>query len=71
MLFEALENCPGMPAFNPMLLLHGEQSVSSFRPMKKAIKYIIKTDIVDVQDKGKGALLVFRMKAFESLKDEV
>ena len=25
--FEELFNCPGLPEFNPMMLLHGEQKI--------------------------------------------
>lgn len=47
----------GMPAFNPMMLLHGEESVTMIKPLEPGTKYNIFEKIVDIQDKGKGALM--------------
>ena len=50
---------PGMPSFNPMQLLHGEESVKSIKPLVPNTKYEVQEKIIDLQDKGKGALLLF------------
>ena len=56
--FEGLMSCPGLPNFNPMMLLHGEQKLEIFKPFPKKQNVEVKTEIVDVADKGKGALVV-------------
>ena len=52
-------NVPGMPAFNPMMLLHGEESVIAHKPLVPGTTYEVQEKIADLQDKGKGALLIF------------
>lgn len=32
-LFGALQECPGLPEFNPMMLLHGEQKIVQHLPL--------------------------------------
>lgn len=32
--FETMLMCPGMPEFNPMMLLHGEQKLEIIRPIE-------------------------------------
>ena len=32
---------PGMPAFNPMMLLHGEETVENFKTIEPDITYLI------------------------------
>ncbi|KAJ2726074.1 hypothetical protein GGI07_000857 [Coemansia sp. Benny D115] len=43
-----------LPAFNPMMLLHGEQFVEIHRPIPTEGCLQCTTQIVDIQDKGKG-----------------
>jgi len=50
---------PGIPPFNPMQLLHGEESVTFVKPLTAGAKYSVQEKIADFQDKGKGALLIF------------
>ena len=38
---------PTMPDFNPMTLLHGEESVIVERPFKPNAKYIIQEEVKD------------------------
>ena len=35
---DQLFSIPGMPAFNPMMLLHGEQSVVNYKPITPGTK---------------------------------
>ena len=63
--FEALKDCPGLPDFNPMMLLHGEELLRLHRPLKPDHVYHVQSTFEDVQDKGKGALVVVRLSAFE------
>jgi len=47
-----------LPDFNPMMLLHGEQYVETYRPFPTSANLSIEPKIVDIQDKGKGAVVV-------------
>jgi len=49
---------PGMPEFNPMMLLHGEESVTFVKPLMPDTKYRVNETIADMQDKGSGALMI-------------
>jgi hypothetical protein len=49
---------PGVPAFNPMMLLHGEEQLTIHEPIKTDTKYIIQEKMVDLQDKGKGGVMI-------------
>lgn len=49
----------GIPPFNPMTLLHGEESITMYKPLKTNGKYMIKEKVADLQDKGKSFILVF------------
>ncbi|KEP59802.1 UNVERIFIED_CONTAM: MaoC family domain-containing protein [Hammondia hammondi] len=58
LLLEGLQSCPGMPEFNPMMLLHGQQKVTLFRPLRETIPRLIhRSFISDVEDKKSGALV--------------
>ena len=50
---------PGIPPFNPMQLLHGEETITIEQPLKTDTKYVVQEKIVDLQDKGKGSVLIF------------
>lgn len=57
---------PGMPAFNPMQLLHGEETITIEKPLKIDTKYLIQEKVVDIQDKGKGCVLIFDAEVREA-----
>ncbi|CBZ53221.1 putative peroxisomal multifunctional enzyme [Neospora caninum Liverpool] len=58
LLLEGLQSCPGLPEFNPMMLLHGQQKVTLFRPLAEKIPRMIHRSIIsDVEDKKSGALV--------------
>lgn len=48
---------PGIPSFNPMMLLHGEQTVINYKPIVPGSTVKTKAVATDIADKGKGALL--------------
>lgn len=50
-----------LPAFNPMMLLHGEQFVEIRRPLPQEGTLQCTTQVVDIQDKGKGVTAVGRI----------
>lgn len=56
---------PGLPDFNPMMLLHGEQDVQFVTPLKRDTVYVVQESIADIQDKGKGALLIVKNELVE------
>ncbi|KAJ2785737.1 hypothetical protein GGI15_001829 [Coemansia interrupta] len=50
-----------LPPFNPMMLLHGEQFVEIHRPLPTSGRLMCTTQIVDIQDKGKGLTATGRL----------
>jgi acyl dehydratase len=58
-IFKHLHDCPGLPEFNPMTLLHGEQKLEVFRTLPPTFEGTVSSSIVDVQDKKSGALVIF------------
>ncbi|KAJ1988796.1 hypothetical protein GGI25_005155 [Coemansia spiralis] len=50
-----------LPPFNPMMLLHGEQFVEVHRPIPTEGRLLCTTQVVDIQDKGKGLTATGRL----------
>lgn len=61
---------PGMPAFDPMNLLHGEESVEVFKPILPDTRLSIQDSVVDLQDKGKATLVVVQSDASDAMTNE-
>jgi len=57
-------NCPGMPEINPMMLLHGEQYCEFIAPFPKDEKIQFTTEIVELEDKGKGTVICIQTQIF-------
>ncbi|KAJ2159155.1 hypothetical protein GGF46_003243 [Coemansia sp. RSA 552] len=55
-----------LPEFNPMMLLHGEQFVEVYRPIPTEGRLLCTTQIVDIQDKGKGLTATGRLTMSDS-----
>ena len=55
-----LTQFPGLPAFNPMALVHGEESLTIHRQPQVDTEYTITETIVDCQDKKSGAMVVMQ-----------
>ena len=66
--FEGLLSCPGLPDFNPMMLLHGEHKLEMLQPFPRRQRVEIKTEITDVADKGKGALVTITSTVLDEKK---
>ncbi|KAL0055576.1 hypothetical protein WJX82_002025 [Trebouxia sp. C0006] len=49
-----------LPNFDPRMLLHGEQYVEVFCPLPTNGKFVVKPSLIDIQDKGKAALVITR-----------
>lgn len=64
-LFEGLTSCPGMPNFNPMMLLHGEQRIEIHKPLTPGAKLVSVGKVADVADKGKGTVVTFEISSYE------
>ena len=54
-----------------MQLLHGEEIITIEKPLKHDTKYHIQERIVDIQDKGKGAVLIFDAEVREDKTKEL
>lgn len=62
---------PGVPAFNPMMLVYGEEEVIFVRPLKQNTKYVVNEFMKDYQDKKKGALMVLSAEISEADTKEI
>eukprot|EP00916_Digyalum_oweni_P008185 GHVL01013762.1.p1 GENE.GHVL01013762.1~~GHVL01013762.1.p1 ORF type:complete len:299 (-),score=47.59 GHVL01013762.1:176-1072(-) len=70
-MFEGLIACPGMPEFNPMMLLHGEHKVKILKPLPTEATVRNEVTIKDVYDKTKAALVVVETKSFDDDKGDL
>ena len=50
-------NIPGFPAFNPMMLLYGEENLEFYKPITSDLNLTVEERIADVADKGKMTAL--------------
>ena len=64
---EKIRNCPGLPKYDPMALLHGEQVITFSKPVLAGMNFKSHQIIEDIADKKSGALLT--IKTTESLED--
>ena len=44
---------PGMPKFNPMMLLYGEENIEVIKPITADLKLRVEEKVADLADKGK------------------
>ena len=49
---------PGVPKFNPMMLLHGEEKVEVYSPIQVDSTVVVSESVYDLQDKGKATVMV-------------
>lgn len=64
-MIEAFSNCPGIPEFNSMELLHGEHKFELIKPLAKNQKLFLKQVVTDIADKVKGALATIVITAHD------
>nr|AZL94359.1 hydroxysteroid 17-beta dehydrogenase 4 [Nephromyces sp. MMRI] len=63
-IFENLLEAPGMPEFNPMMLLHGHHKITFHSPYPvEGGSVCTKTIVRDILDKKSGALLVLTIES--------
>ena len=61
-----LTSFPGLPKFNPMNLVHGEEQMTIFKPLQIDTEYTITETIIDCIDKKSGTLVVIESQIKES-----
>ena len=59
---EQLQQCPGLPEYDPLLLLHGEQRIELHAPLRPDMNITAKNKVIDVADKKSGALVTIESK---------
>nr|AZL94356.1 hydroxysteroid 17-beta dehydrogenase 4 [Nephromyces sp. MMRI]AZL94358.1 hydroxysteroid 17-beta dehydrogenase 4 [Nephromyces sp. MMRI] len=64
--FMSLEDCPGMPEFNVMRLLHGEQKITIHKPLPANATVEQTAFIKSVSDKKSGALVVLEIATYDA-----
>lgn len=60
-----LLSIPGIPKFNPMILLHGEESCEVFKPMEPGTQLVVQKSLLDLHDKKKATVMVIGTEARE------
>jgi acyl dehydratase len=61
---ESYTLCPGIPEFDPLLLLHVDQRMEVFWTLPPAMEGRVVARIVDVQDKKSAALIIYERNFF-------
>jgi hypothetical protein len=57
---------PGMPEYNLMMGLHGEETLFFHKPMQVGKTYSMQETVVDMQDKGSAGLLILDIEIREA-----
>ena len=68
---DKIRACPGLPDYNRMDLLHGEQIIQPISPLEIGEKLISENSIVDIEDKRSGALITIESKIYKDDKSLV
>ena len=62
---------PGVPAFNPMMLLHGEESLEVFKAIEADTILVAQDKLIDLQDKKKATVVVIETTIKEKESGEL
>lgn len=62
---------PGVPEFNPMMLLHGEEKVEVYKPIERDTILVCQEKVVDLQDKKKAFVMVIETSIKEKETGEL
>jgi len=57
-LTNAMSGGIGIPSFNPMMILHGEEKVEFVSPIEAGTTLLVYEKIIDLQDKKKATVMV-------------
>jgi len=68
---EMIRKCPGLPDYNPMALLHGNQVIDFYSPLKIGQHLRSENSIVDVADKKSGALILVESMLYDEADTRV
>jgi acyl dehydratase len=63
-LADLLGGCPGIPEFNMMSLLHGEEWIDFIKPLPSSGSVLYQSEIVDLEDKGKGTVICIQVRVY-------
>jgi acyl dehydratase len=63
-LADLLGGCPGIPDFNMMSLLHGEEWIEFIKPLPNSGSILYQSEIVDLEDKGKGTVICVQIRLY-------
>ena len=63
-LADLLGSCPGIPEFNLMSLLHGEEWVEILKPIPTSGTLLYESEIADLEDKGKGTVICIQVRIY-------
>lgn len=61
---DLLGECPGIPDFNMMTLLHGEEWIDFIKPLPSSGSVLYQAEIADLEDKGKGTVICIQVKIY-------
>lgn len=61
-MIDIIAGCPGLPEFNMMTLLHGEEWVEFLKPLPVSGVLTYQGEIVDLEDKGKGTVICMQIR---------
>ena len=61
----------GVPKFNPMMLLHGEESCEMFKPIEPGMTVVMQETLLDLQDKKKATVMVIGTEGREKESGEL
>lgn len=59
-IFDTLVNSPGIPEFNPFMILYAEERIELVKPLENGTTYLNTGYISDIADKGKIALVTMK-----------
>merc|ERR1711976_442002 len=59
---ELINSVEGIPEFNFMSLLHGEEMIEFVKPLPTSGNVLYQSEIIDLEDKGKGTVICLQIK---------
>lgn len=62
---------PGMPEFNPMMLLHGEEQIEVHQPVLPDTTVVVQETVADLQDKKKATVLIIKTEGKDKESGEL